>query len=72
MFVFGKKQVYKIKIEGMSCAHCSERVEKALNAVRGVKASVNLENAEATIEASSSIGIEKLRRIIEEAGYHTL
>ena len=30
-------------VEGMSCGHCSARVEKALNALEGVKATVDLE-----------------------------
>ena len=32
-----------MKIEGMSCGHCSARVEQALNAIDGVSAKVNLE-----------------------------
>ena len=30
-----------IKIEGMACGHCSARVEKALNAIDGVSATVD-------------------------------
>ena len=37
-----------MKIEGMMCAHCSGRVEKALNALEGVTATVDL--AAGTIE----------------------
>ena len=44
-----KKTIY---IEGMSCSHCSARVEKALNKINGVNAKVNLENklAEVTLD----------------------
>ena len=72
MFGIGKKETYTLKIEGMSCSHCSGRVEKALNALPGVRAKVNLDAAEAVIEAPSKIGLEKLKRVIEEAGYKVL
>ncbi len=72
MFGIGKKQVYTLKIEGMSCSHCSGRVEKALNSLPGVRARVNLDSAEAVIEAPSRIGLEKLKRVIEDAGYSVL
>ena len=38
-----------MKIEGMMCAHCSGRVEKALNDLPGVTATVNLEAGTATV-----------------------
>jgi copper chaperone CopZ len=31
-----------MKIEGMTCGHCQARVEKALNAISGVTANVDL------------------------------
>ncbi len=72
MFGIGKKEIYTVKIEGMSCSHCSGRVEKALQAIPGVKAKVNLDAAEAVIEAPAKIGLEKLKKVIEEAGYSVL
>jgi copper chaperone CopZ len=47
-------------VEGMSCMHCSARVEKALNSIDGVKASVDLEKKTATIELSKEINDEVL------------
>ena len=38
-----------MKIEGMACGHCSARVEKALNAIDGVSATVDLEAKTASI-----------------------
>ena len=35
--------MYTMKIEGMMCPHCQAAVTKALNAMEGVKAEVNLE-----------------------------
>ncbi|GGG80210.1 copper-translocating P-type ATPase [Salipiger pallidus] len=58
-------------IEGMSCASCVARVEKALNAVPGVLAAhVNLatETADVTVLAGSSDPAE-LARVVTEAGY---
>ncbi len=69
MFGLGKKKKIEINIEGMSCRHCSERVEKLLNATPGVKATVDLEGAKAVIEASAKVSIEKIKKIIEEAGF---
>ncbi|WP_252723099.1 heavy-metal-associated domain-containing protein [Treponema phagedenis] len=61
-----------IKIEGMSCGHCSARVEKALNALEGVTATVNLEKKEATVQYPESIGIDSLKKAITDAGYEAL
>ncbi len=38
-----EKMMYTMKIEGMMCPHCQAAVTKALNAMEGVKAEVNLE-----------------------------
>ena len=69
MFGLGKKKKFEISIEGMSCKHCSERVEKLLNAVPGVKAVVDLDSAKAVIEASAKVSVEKIKKVIEEAGF---
>ena len=69
MFGIGKKKKFEINIEGMSCRHSSERVERLLNAVPGVKATVDLEGAKAIIEASSKVSVEKLKKVIEESGF---
>jgi len=58
-----------LKVEGMSCGHCSARVEKALNAIDGVEASVNLEKKTASVELSKEVSDETLKWAVEEAGY---
>ena len=58
-----------IAIEGMTCSHCQARVEKALNAVDGVKAKVDLKKNTATVEAGSQVSDELLKKTVEEAGY---
>lgn len=58
----------ELSIEGMTCASCVSRVEKALNAVNGVKtASVNLATERATVTGTASI--ESLISAIDKAGY---
>lgn len=56
-------------IEGMSCGHCSMRVEKALNALEGVTAKVDLSNKMATVNVTSKTNDEQLRKAVEDAGY---
>ena len=59
----------KMTIEGMSCGHCSARVEKALNEIAGVKATVNLEEKTAYVEISGDVGDDVLKKAVEDAGY---
>ena len=57
-------------IQGMSCAACSARVEKALNKMDGVEASVNLATNKAKVVfPSGAVTEEELIRQVEEAGY---
>ena len=62
-----------LKIEGMSCSACHNRVEKYLNKQEGVKASVNLVMAQALVEYDETIvTLKDLDRFIEESGYKSL
>ena len=58
-----------MKIEGMSCGHCSARVEKALNAIDGVSAAVDLESKTASITLQKEVSDDILRKAVEDAGY---
>ena len=58
-----------MKIEGMMCTHCSSRVEKALNAVDGVSATVDLESKTATVHAEPQVDDAALKAAVEDAGY---
>ena len=61
---------FSLPIEGMTCASCGARVERALAAVPGVQdASVNLTTEAATVHAGPSVGIAALRAAVEKAGY---
>ncbi len=59
----------QLDIEGMTCASCATRVEKALNSVEGVEASVNYATERATI-VQGSHEPSVLLTAIENAGYH--
>ena len=61
-----------IQIEGMSCTHCSGRVEKALNALEGVTATVDLEKKLALVEAEPQISNDVLRQAVTDAGYEVV
>ncbi|MCV9960319.1 heavy metal translocating P-type ATPase [Pararhizobium sp. BT-229] len=57
-------------IEGMSCASCVVRVEKAIAAVPGVaSASVNLATERATVTYNQPVPTEAVLQAIEKAGY---
>ena len=63
----------KLMIEGMSCSHCTGRVEKILSELDGVTSvQVELDPGHAVIESQSDIEDEKLKQLIEEAGYNVV
>ena len=68
-----KEEIISMKktmvIEGMSCGHCSARVEKALNALDGVTAKVDLEAKTASIETEGRVSDEQLKAAVTDAGY---
>ena len=67
-----EKIMFTMKIEGRMCPHCQAAVTKALNALEGVKAEVNLEKKEAYVEAGANISKEDLTKAVTEAGYEVL
>jgi P-type Cu+ transporter len=61
---------WRLNIDGMSCASCVGRAEKALRAVPGVQAaSVNLATSAADVEADPALDPAALVAAIEQAGY---
>ncbi len=59
-----------LPIEGMTCASCVGRIERALKAVPGVETvSVNLATERASITTSAAVARGKLVEAIENAGY---
>ena len=59
-----------LPIEGMTCASCSARVERALQRVPGVQqVSVNLASESAAVELDAPVGADVLSQAVEKAGY---
>ncbi len=56
-----------LTIEGMMCAHCAAHVEKALNALPGVTAQVDLAGKTAVVTGSADD--EALKQAVADAGY---
>ncbi len=61
-----------IKIEGMTCSHCQARVEKALNAIAGVNAKVNLKKKAAVVNLNTDISDSVFKDAVTEAGYEVV
>jgi len=65
-----KTREWTFPVEGMTCASCVARVEKALQRVPGVlEANVNLATESATVAAGADTPREALVKAVEEAGY---
>ena len=70
----GKQTMNKTMIiEGMMCAHCTGRVEKALSAIDGVTAvEMSLEGKSATLTLSENVDDQVLTDAVTEAGYEVV
>jgi P-type Cu+ transporter len=62
-----------LPIEGMSCAACASRIERTLNKLDGVEASVNYATERASIHFDpGKVGTSDLVGAVEAAGYHAV
>ena len=59
----------ELDITGMTCASCAQRVERRLNGLDGVTATVNYATERARVSAPASIGTEQLVATVAAAGY---
>jgi Cu+-exporting ATPase len=59
----------ELPITGMTCASCANRVERKLNKLEGVSASVNYATETATVEFDPAVPVEQLVEAVESAGY---
>jgi Cu+-exporting ATPase len=59
-----------LELEGMTCASCAGRIERGLNDLEGVRASVNLATEKAAVRYDeSSLDVDALLAAVEAAGY---
>ena len=58
-----------LDIQGMTCASCAARIEKRLNRLDGVTASVNYATERAHVESASGLTPEALIAEVQRTGY---
>ena len=59
--IIGQKRV---QIEGMTCEHCKNRVENALNRLEGVSAKVNLKKKTAVVSMEKEVEDMQLQKAV--------
>jgi Cu+-exporting ATPase len=65
------QQRVELALEGMTCASCASRIEKRLNKLDGVAASVNFATEQAAVAFDpEQASLEELFAAVEGAGYH--
>ena len=63
-------QHVELPITGMTCASCANRIERKLNKLDGVTASVNYATEKATVDFDpGAVAVERLVEAVEAAGY---
>lgn len=63
------QSLIELKIGGMTCASCANRVERKLNKLDGVTATVNYATEKAQVAYTGEITPEQLVATVEQAGY---
>lgn len=61
-----------VTVEGMTCAHCKNRVEKGINEIDGAAAKVSLKKGKAVVSLAKDVTDEQIREVIEKAGYRVI
>jgi Cu+-exporting ATPase len=59
----------RLDLEGMTCASCAARIEKKLNKVDGVEATVNFATEQATVHCDPAVPVAALIGAVDSAGY---
>ncbi len=65
-------QHLELPITGMTCASCANRIERRLNELDGVSASVNYATEKATVDFEATVAPEQLVAAVEGAGYQAV
>jgi Cu+-exporting ATPase len=64
------RQEVRLALEGITCASCVSRIERKLNKLEGVDATVNFATEQATVHHDPSVSVDELVSAVEAAGYH--
>jgi Cu+-exporting ATPase len=59
----------RLDLEGMTCASCAARIERKLNRLEGVEATVNFATEQAMVTCDPNVGVDALVAAVEAAGY---
>ncbi len=59
----------RLDLEGMTCASCAARIEKGLNKLEGVEATVNFATEQATVHCDADVSVDQLVAAVESVGY---
>ncbi len=62
-------QAIELEIGGMTCSSCAARIEKRLNRMPGVEASVNYATEKATVTLAEGTTIDEAVAVVEATGY---
>ncbi|MCZ4578453.1 heavy metal translocating P-type ATPase [Gordonia amicalis] len=62
-------QLVDLDISGMTCASCANRIERKLNKLDGVTASVNYATERAHVEVPTGLAADDLVEVVRAAGY---
>ena len=69
----GPTQRVELPITGMTCASCANRIERKLNKLDGVSATVNYATEKATVDFDAGVvAPEQLVAAVEAAGYQAV
>ncbi len=63
------ERVIELEIGGMTCAACANRIEKKLNRIDGVSATVNYATEKARATVPEAVGAADLIAVVEKTGY---
>src|SRR5437879_1913294 len=64
-----KERTLRLELEGMTCASCAARIEKKLNKLDGVEATVKVATEQATAQDDAAAPVEQRGAAVESSGY---
>jgi P-type Cu+ transporter len=64
-----EEKTVRLDLDGMTCASCAARIEKKLNRLDGVVATVNFATEQATVHCDEAVPVEQVVEAVESAGY---